>query len=79
MPIITMDAAGPLAELHDRMPLMLPAELHQAWLYGSTDEAMNIGPAASLPEVRWHAVGKAVGNVRNQGPGLIEPISTPTR
>lgn len=77
--IITMDAAGPLAELHDRMPLMLPAELHQAWLYGSADEAMNIAHAAPVPEVRWHAVGKAVGNVRNQGPTLIEPISTPTR
>jgi hypothetical protein len=40
---------------------------------------MNIAHAAPLPEVRWHAVGKAVGNVRNQGPTLIEPIADPAR
>lgn len=31
-------------------------------------------PAADF---KWHAVSKLVGNVRNQGPELIEPVPLP--
>lgn len=75
--IITMDAAGPIAQLHDRMPLMLPPELLKPWLDATANEAMNIAQAAPLPDLHWHAVGKAVGNVRNQGEQLIAPIDLP--
>lgn len=73
--IVTMDAVGELARLHDRMPLMLPPELHRDWIEGDGEQATAIAQAAPLPSLSWHAVGKAVGNVRNQGPQLIEPIA----
>ena len=72
--IVTMDAAGALANLHDRMPLILRPNLLRDWMEGSAEEAAAIAHAAPIPALEWHAVDKAVGNVRNQGPGLIEPI-----
>jgi len=73
--IVTRDADGPVAGLHDRMPLMLPRDLARGWVEGSADDAAAIAYAAPLPDLAWHAVGKAVGNVRNQGRQLIEPIA----
>jgi hypothetical protein len=34
-----------------------------------------IAAAAGAPALAFHEVGKAVRNVRNQGEGLIKPIS----
>jgi putative SOS response-associated peptidase YedK len=70
--IVTRDAEGPEAVLHDRRPVMLPPELLSDWIRGSTDEAAGIAMAAPDPALTWHAVGVAVGNVRNQGPRLVE-------
>jgi putative SOS response-associated peptidase YedK len=36
---------------------------------------LNLGEPADIFE--WHRVGTAVGNVRNQGPSLIEPAQLP--
>jgi putative SOS response-associated peptidase YedK len=72
--IVTMDAAGDLARLHDRMPLILPPDLHRDWIEGDGEQAAAIAQAAPVPALTWYAVGKAVGNVRNQGPQLIEPV-----
>ena len=71
--IVTMPAAGPVATLHDRMPLILPAALQRDWLHGTPQQAAELALAAPEPPLRFHAVGKAVGNVRNQGPQLILP------
>lgn len=72
--IVTKDADENIASLHDRMPLILPPELLSDWLRGSTDDAMGI--AMTLPEqpMAYFEVGKAVGNVRNQGAELIAPL-----
>lgn len=75
--IVTTAARGDLAEVHDRMPLLLPTERWGAWL-GPTD-----GPVELLapPSLEWLAgleirpVGPAVGNVRNDGPGLVERVT----
>ena len=72
--IVTMDAAGEIAKLHDRMPLMLPPDLHRAWIEGDGEQAAAVAQAVPLPNLSWHPVGKAVGNVRNQGAQLIEPL-----
>jgi putative SOS response-associated peptidase YedK len=71
--IVTLPAAGSIAALHDRMPLILPAELQRDWLHGDADQAAALALAAPEPALRFHAVGKAVGNVRNQGEALIVP------
>ncbi|WP_196230317.1 SOS response-associated peptidase [Salinispora pacifica] len=75
--IVTTAARGDLSEVHDRMPLLLPTERWGAWL-GPMD-----GPVDLLapPSLEWLAgleirpVGPAVGNVRNDGPGLVERVT----
>ncbi|MGH3988451.1 MAG: SOS response-associated peptidase, partial [Pseudonocardiaceae bacterium] len=36
--VVTTDAVGPLAEIHDRMPLVLPAQAWEAWLDPDSDD-----------------------------------------
>ncbi|WP_232533831.1 SOS response-associated peptidase [Plantactinospora sp. KBS50] len=129
--IITRPAIGELARVHDRMPLILPAQRWSAWLAGGghavgdpdPDPDRDLdrdpaggravrgsapGPAASRPAARpmstesaispkstdaagllapppaalvagleIRPVGRAVGDVRNDGPGLITPLPDP--
>lgn len=79
--IMTRDAVGPLGSIHDRMPLFLDADHADAWLDTETDNvgdildaAIDAAPAlAETLDVR--VVGRAVGNVRNNGPELIAPAA----
>lgn len=74
--IITMDAVGGLLDIHNRTPLMLPPEVLRDWMEGDADQATAIAHASPVPDLAWHAVGKAVGNVRSQGPHLIERVGS---
>lgn len=76
--IVTKDADPIIAPVHDRMPLFLPAEVHRDWLAGSAEDAMAIAHAAPEPELVYHEVAPAVGNVRNQGSELIAPLVAAT-
>ncbi|POH73739.1 hypothetical protein CVS27_09870 [Arthrobacter glacialis] len=80
--IITMASPpeGELATLHDRLPVPLTAKGLAEWLNPQAETPAQLlemvladayGQAAS-----WvlDPVGAAVGNVRNDNPGLIEPI-----
>jgi putative SOS response-associated peptidase YedK len=77
--IITAAADQGLIDLHDRKPLVLTAEVAGEWLDPATspERAVSIVETACRPaeDFRWFPVGKAVGNVRNQGPLLIEPLN----
>jgi putative SOS response-associated peptidase YedK len=74
--ILTTGAAAGLAFLHDRSPVILPAAAWERWL----DPTGN--PAALAPLLRpapagavaAHPVAAAVGNVRNKGPHLVDPV-----
>lgn len=78
--ILTRDSIGHLGSIHDRMPLFLDHDFADAWLDPTTDNVRDILDAAidAAPEVAEtlddHVVSKAVGNVRNNSPELIEPI-----
>jgi putative SOS response-associated peptidase YedK len=72
--IITREADAAVASIHDRMPLVLPADAFHDWLTGSPEQAMEIATAAPGAALRWHAVDRAVGNVRNDRPQLVEPV-----
>lgn len=75
-----------LAQLHDRIPLAMHPETQQDWLSPgklTADEA-----EAMVERIRtesfdvaagWevYPVDRAVGSVRNEGPQLMEPITTP--
>lgn len=74
--IVTREADGPVAALHHRVPLMLSPDLAAAWCFGSANDAAGIASTAPLPSLAWHAVDRRVGNVREQGAGLIEPVAS---
>lgn len=74
--IVTVPAAGPVAEIHDRMPAMLPRRLIRAWLGATPDDAPHLLDAvasAGVPRIERYAVSDRVNNVRNEGPELLEP------
>ena len=74
--IITGRPNEKIAAIHDRMPVMLPPSAWDAWLDPENDDLEALGkllvPApASLLEL--HPVSRAVNNVRDNGPELIDP------
>ncbi|GAA1654626.1 DUF159 family protein [Mycolicibacterium murale] len=72
--IITTDAAGPLAEIHDRMPLSISAPDWDRWLDpdAPVDEGLLRGHG-DLDRIAIREVSTLVNNIRNNGPELIEP------
>jgi putative SOS response-associated peptidase YedK len=79
--VLTTEAVGPLAQVHDRMPLVLPAEAWDAWLDPDHDaQAADVRRWLAPPSTEL--VGKLavvpvsdkVNSVRNNGKELIEPL-----
>ena len=73
--IITTDAPGELAEIHDRMPLVVPERDWDRWLDPDApiDEELLIR-RPDVHEIRMREVSTLVNNVRNNGPELLEPV-----
>jgi putative SOS response-associated peptidase YedK len=74
--IITGQPNEKVAEIHDRMPVMLPPDAWSTWLDHDNHDLDTLGrllvPApASL--IAMHPVSTAVNNVRNKEPSLIDP------
>lgn len=76
--IVTRDADQTVETVHDRMPLVLPSDTFQDWLHRDADTAMQIALGVPTAPLVFHPVDRAVGNVRNTGPQLIEPMMAPT-
>src|SRR6185295_12879686 len=76
--LITTAAAGPLADLHDRMPVVLPDEAHDRWLDRNLKDPAQASVLARenlRPDAFTHfPVRKLVNSTRNDGPELIEPL-----
>jgi putative SOS response-associated peptidase YedK len=75
--IITTDAVGELAEIHDRMPLMLGENDWDAWL--NPDAPLDPELLARPPDVReieLREISTLVNSVRNNGPELLEPAES---
>jgi putative SOS response-associated peptidase YedK len=75
--VITQPAIDLMGQIHDRTPVAVPPELRPAWLDCATDDPRDarvlldqMPPLRLAPDV----VSKAVGNVANNGPELIEPV-----
>ncbi|WP_030876400.1 SOS response-associated peptidase [Streptomyces sp. NRRL S-1868] len=69
-----------LADIHPRMPLMLPPERWDAWLDpGRTDRDELCELLAPPPQglMRAHPVSTDVSNVRNNGPELVKELPAP--
>jgi putative SOS response-associated peptidase YedK len=78
--IITTTPNELCAELHNRMPVVLKPDVWQAWLGEEAasvpDLKAMLAPYPSDGMISW-PVSARVGNVRNNDPGLVEPISLP--
>jgi putative SOS response-associated peptidase YedK len=74
--IITTDANAFMGEIHDRMPVIIGAEDWAAWLGDEPlgDPAALLKPFPAERMMMW-PVDKRIGNVKNQGAVLAEPIS----
>jgi putative SOS response-associated peptidase YedK len=71
---ITTDADHLLSSIQDRMPVIIEPENWPLWLgEAEGDPATLLRPAAE-GVLRFWPIDKKVGNVRNDGPELIEPI-----
>jgi putative SOS response-associated peptidase YedK len=74
--IIVGDPDPTVRAVHDRQPFVIAKEDQNAWLSrGLTDTDRIIG-LLRRPEpetLAFHKVSRAVGNVRNQGPELMQP------
>ncbi len=75
--IITTDADPGLDRIHDRQPLVLEREQWATWL--DPDErdpevVRRLLEFSSPGRFVAHPVGRAVGAVRNNGAGLVEPV-----
>lgn len=73
--VITTSAPDDLGEIHDRTPLLVPREHWASWLDRAVPDPGDHLLVPGTPGVleAW-PVGKAVGNVRNNGPELVEPV-----
>ncbi len=72
--IVTTSAPDELGEIHDRTPLLVPRDAWTTWLDPELPAPGDL-LVAGVPGVlaAW-PVDKAVGNVRNDGPELVQPV-----
>lgn len=72
--ILTTAARGPAAQLHDRMPLVVPPESTSEWLDDDAHASQLLERlVAGAGELSWttRLVSDAVNNPRNDGPELL--------
>ncbi len=75
--ILTTEAAGPVAEVHHRMPVLLGPELWDPWLDESVtdkDQVQGMVRPAPADLLELWPVSTAVNSVRNTGPELVDPV-----
>jgi len=75
--IITRTATDQLGHIHDRMPLVVPANMWAEWLDpepGSASQVQSMIAAMPAPQLTPRQVSRAVGSVKNNHPGLLEPV-----
>lgn len=64
--LLTIASAGPVAALHDRMPVILAPAQFEGWLRGEREQAEGMmQPDLGL---QLDVVGNTVNNARNEGP-----------
>jgi putative SOS response-associated peptidase YedK len=67
--ILTTDASGPVAEIHDRMPVVLPREKIQAWIEQGDSGLLVPAPPDFLTATE---VSSRVNDVKNDDASLLD-------
>ena len=71
--IITTDANELIAEIHDRMPLILSPKDYIRWLSDEPDPSDLMRPYPSEPMCMW-PISTRVNKPENDDPSIVEPI-----
>ena len=77
--ILTGQPDDLVSRLHDRMPVMVPRELWDAWLDPENQEPdalQDLLTKIAPPPLAEHAVSTLVNKVQNNLPELIDPLTT---
>lgn len=76
--IITAASDQGMVDIHDRRPLVFAPEHARDWVEADLDvgraEELALGGCQATEAFEWFRVGKEVGNVRNDGAGLIVQV-----
>jgi putative SOS response-associated peptidase YedK len=74
--VITTDAEDDLGNIHDRMPLMVERDRWADWLdpTAAQDQLLDLLVPAAPGRLEAYPVSTLVGNVKNNGPELLEPL-----
>lgn len=78
--IVTTTPNELLRSIHDRMPVVVPKEAWDRWLDPAPPdpgELQGLLVPARDGSLEAYPVSRAVNDVRNDGPGLIEPVGGP--
>jgi putative SOS response-associated peptidase YedK len=76
--IVTCDARGAVAPLHDRMPVLLEKGAYETWLHGSPEVARALLEPRD-PHLVAVPVGTAVNDARFDDPRCLEPDEGPAQ
>jgi putative SOS response-associated peptidase YedK len=72
--VLTTEAEDSLGHIHDRMPLMVERDRWAQWLDPRVGGELSLLVPAAPGSLEAYPVSTAVGNVRNNGPELVEPL-----
>jgi putative SOS response-associated peptidase YedK len=72
--VLTTEAEDSLGHIHDRMPLMVERDRWSQWLDPRVGGELSLLVPAAPGRLEAFPVSTAVGNVRNNGPELVEPL-----
>jgi putative SOS response-associated peptidase YedK len=77
--ILTTGANELVRPLHDRMPVILPAEVHALWLDSTrkdVDQLRELLVPFPAEAMTVHPVGSMVNSAKNDDPQCIEPLAS---
>jgi putative SOS response-associated peptidase YedK len=75
--IVTTSASPDVRDLHDRMPVIVPAHDHGRWLDRGVEDVSDLLVPWRGEALRVHPVSKRVNAVANDDPSLREPVEVP--
>jgi len=76
--IVTSAANENMAELHDRMPVIVEEQDVTTWLTAPASDRYDLLRPPLAKILDQHGVSDAVGNIRNNGPALVAPAERST-
>ena len=73
--VVTTEPNALMAEIHDRMPVVVRPAEREVWLHGTADEARHVLRPYDPKQMTAWEVAREVGNVHNDGPECVAPLA----